>query len=472
MASLYKEKTKTGSDVYVIRFIQAGCRKKIQLGTVPKKMAELVKSRVEELMNCRLANVSCSQEAARWLGDIDDKLHDRLSAVGLVAARQTSTLEQFILPYITQLDNSKDTKQNKVQTAKTLFAFFGKDRNPVTITETEAKEYRSFLLSHRMDKTGKMVKSDSVKPSIVWKRLQHVNEFFKEMLDDHLINFNPFKNVKHRPNYGEERKVYIPADDIHRVMEYAPDAEWRLMIALWRFGGLRRSSEVLRLKWEHILWDQGKIIVPSCKTARHGKSERIIPVFQELEKPLRDCFEQAEPGAVYLIERHCPAKMKKSKDRKEGNKESNLMTMFDKIVLRAGLSPWPMPGNNLRASLVTDLYNGKYPGLGIQTIADWIGHSPEIALKHYARVQDADFDKVRGKKGANDAMTNALSGEIPIGNQRIFAGQNTGQHTPETDCRKSQQQSQVPRKTAPCVLMQEAASGKIPPRGFEPLLPD
>jgi integrase len=44
-------------------------------------------------------------------------------------------------------------------------------------------------------------------------------------------------------------------------MEYAPDAEWRLMIALWRFAGLRAASEVLMLKWEDILWDQKLIIV-------------------------------------------------------------------------------------------------------------------------------------------------------------------------------------------------------------------
>ena len=114
------------------------------------------------------------------------------------------------------------------------------------------------------------------------------------MLEENLIESNPFKKVKQQADYGKERKVYIPAEDIYRVMEYAPDAEWRLIIALWRFGGLRSKSEVLRLKWEHVLWDQGKIIVPSCKTARHGKSERIIPIFQELELPLQECFEQAE----------------------------------------------------------------------------------------------------------------------------------------------------------------------------------
>jgi|GEM_PF-5569007 len=70
------------------------------------------------------------------------------------------------------------------------------------------------------------------------------------------------------------------------------------------------------------------------------------------------------------------------------------------------------------------IYNGKYPDIGIHTIADWIGHSPEIALKHYARIKDEDFEKARGKKGANDAMTNALSCEIPTPNLSKSSVQN------------------------------------------------
>ncbi|MCL2119965.1 MAG: site-specific integrase [Planctomycetaceae bacterium] len=178
-------------------------------------------------------------------------------------------------------------------------------------------------------------------------------------------------------------------------MEYAPDAEWRLIIALWRFGGLRRFSEVLRLKWEHILWDQGKIIVPSSKTERHGKAMRVIPIFHELSEPLRDCFEQAVPGDVYIIEKHCPPGVKKSIERKNMDSVTPLVEMFDKIVTRAGLDPWPMPGHNLRASLVTDLYNGKYPDIGVHTIAAWLGHSPKVALKYYSRVKESDFEKAR-----------------------------------------------------------------------------
>jgi integrase len=235
----------------------------------------------------------------------------------------------------------------------------------------------------------------TVKQGTVAIRLQHVTEFFRAMLDDKFISHNHFASLKYSKEGDSSKKVYIPAEDIHHVMKFAPDAEWRLIIALWRFGGLRRSSEVLRLKWEHVLWDQGKIIVPSSKTAHHGKSRRTIPIFHELDGPLRDCQDKAKPGDVYIIEKRCPRMMKRSEDRKEGNYAANLLRPFNKIVERAGLKPWPMPGHNLRASLVTDLYNGKYPNIGIHTIAKWLGHSPEIALKHYARIKESDYEKAR-----------------------------------------------------------------------------
>ena len=40
------------------------------------------------------------------------------------------------------------------------------------------------------------------------------------------------------------------------------------------------------------------------------------------------------------------------------------------------------------------------------------------------------------------------------------------QRPPATDCIYSQQQSQVPIKTAPCDLVQEAANGKMTPTGL------
>ena len=67
---------------------------------------------------------------------------------------------------------------------------------------------------------------------------------------------------------------------------------------------------------------------------------------------------------------------------------SNLRTQLRRIILRAGLKPWPKLFQNLRATRGTELA-AEYPG---HVAADWPGHSTAIAQKHYWRTTDSDFE--------------------------------------------------------------------------------
>ena len=96
-----------------------------------------------------------------------------------------------------------------------------------------------------------------------------------------------------------------------------------------------------------------------------GKATRIIPFFPELVEPLRDAFEQAAEGAVYVVDRHAPPYLR-NKDRSKLDKiKANLGSIFAGYVERAGLTVWPKIINNLRASMETDLLNQKYGKLSI-----------------------------------------------------------------------------------------------------------
>ncbi len=48
-------------------------------------------------------------------------------------------------------------------------------------------------------------------------------------------------------------------------MRACPDTQWRLLVALCRYGGPRCPSEHLRLRWEDIDWERGRMIVDSPK---------------------------------------------------------------------------------------------------------------------------------------------------------------------------------------------------------------
>src|SRR5262249_29892069 len=65
----------------------------------------------------------------------------------------------------------------------------------------------------------------------------------------------------------------------------------------------------------------------------------------------------------------------------------NLRTTFLKVILRAGLTPWPRLIQNLRASRETELA-ARFP---LHVVTQWLGNSNLIAAKHYLTVRDEDF---------------------------------------------------------------------------------
>ena len=127
------------------------------------------------------------------------------------------------------------------------------------------------------------------------------------------------------------------------MIDACPDAQWRLIFALARYGPLRCPSEVLELKWSDIDWKKQEMLVRSEKTAHHvGQGSRRVPVFNELLPFIEDARELSVGKGEYLIHRYRGA-------------ESNLRTQLHRIIERAHLETWPKAFQNLRTSRATDL---------------------------------------------------------------------------------------------------------------------
>ncbi len=178
------------------------------------------------------------------------------------------------------------------------------------------------------------------------------------------------------------------------VIDAAPDAEWRLIIALSRYGGLRCPSEHLGLTLDDVDWEHGREHIRSPKTARHtGHESRMIPLFPQLRPYLEAVFDAVKPGTKYFITRY-------------RGPTTNLRTRMTRIVKQAGLQPWPRIFHNLRASRQTELEE-TFP---THVVCKWIGSSPQIARKHYLRTTDEHFDRaIQGgaKSGAEVAQNQA-----------------------------------------------------------------
>lgn len=384
-----------------------GDRKAIRLGKVSQNSAMTIKLRVEQLLESIILNRPMESSLAEWVADLDKRLAVKLAAVGLIARfndKPAATLGEQIDAYLAKrTDVKQSTRVRWGHARRTLIEFFGADRPLASVTAGDARDWERWLKTGeaRENRYGEREAKDGLAPNTVRKRVSDAKQFFQDAVQRETLARNPFAGLKGTVGSNRDRDYFLSRTDAEKILEACPDAQWRLIFALSRFGGLRCPSEHLALTWDDIDWGRNRMRVRSPKTEHHeGKSERFIPIFPELRPYLDEVYHTAPPGTVYVITRYRDA-------------SQNLRTTFQKIILRAGLTPWPKLFQNLRATRATELAT-ENPA---HVAAAWLGHSTVVASKHYWQVTDADFDR-------------ALSGELQSGAENgALLAQNRAQHT-------------------------------------------
>jgi hypothetical protein len=142
-----------------------------------------------------------------------------------------------------------------------------------------------------------------------------------------------------------------------------------------------------------------------------GQDTREVPLFPELLPHLQAAFDAAEPGTEPVITRY-------------RRLNQNLHTQLRRILWRAGIDTWPRLFQNLRASCDTDLA-ARFPA---HVCARWLGHTPQIAAKHYLQVTDTDFVQAAGL--VSDA------GRAPLFEADGKAARKAAQSPPAIPCQK------------------------------------
>jgi len=264
------------------------------------------------------------------------------------------------------------------QPARNLVEHFGAKRDIATISEADALDFRQYLVNLKLA------------PATVAKRLQFVRSFFHDARRRKLIPVNPFAEVSSKSVIRLDQRRFVTQAEATKLLDACPNHHWRTIVSLARYGGLRCPSEVLSLRWQDVDWDKRRIVVPSPKTASHGKESRVIPLFPELQAVLEQAWELTPEGTVYVVDE----RYRKAANTSTGWRNCNLRTTFDKIVKRAGLQPWPKLFHALRSSRETELAQ-EFP---IHVVTAWLGNTPSIALRHYLLTTDGDFDRATAAK--------------------------------------------------------------------------
>lgn len=244
---------------------------------------------------------------------------------------------------------------------------FGRDRALNTIAPLDADGWRRALVD------------EGLAPATVSKRVQTARNLFRKAVRWGMLAVSPFTDLKAGKQYNPERQRFIDRQTIDLVLTACPDSEWRLLVALSRYAGLRCPSEHLALTWGDVDWDRLALTVRAPKT----NATRQVPIGPELLPLLQETFDRAEPGQAWVIARY-------------RRPNSNLRTQLERIIGRAGLVPWPRLFHNLRASAASE-WQECFP---LASVARWLGHDPAVSARHYLTARDSDFDRATARGGA------------------------------------------------------------------------
>ncbi len=414
-----------------IQFVGAdGKRRAIRLGKVSQRQALAFKVKIEDLIAAKIASHTPSDETSRWLVALDDATYNKLQRVGLVPRRGSATLAAFTRSYIDGRADIKPSTRINMQRARSyLLEHFDETALMRDITEGDAEDFQQHMVrSGRADNT-------------IRKAVGRIRQFFNAAKRRGLVESNPFDILPASVKTNHERFFFVKRDMIDRILTHCPDHEWRLIVLLARYGGLRCPSEVLSLQWTDVNWEHNRLRIPSPKTEHHeGGASRTIPLFPELRPALLEAFGEAEEGSDYVITRY-----------RERN--ANLRTQFNRIIRRAGYEPWPKLFQNLRSTRETELAE-HFP---LHVVTAWIGNSELVAAKHYLQLTDDHFIRAIGEQVAQNAAQKLRE-----------PTRNAGKKHPASDAEDEANAGTV-RNLQPASV--HFRSGKVPEVGLEPTRP-
>lgn len=369
-------------------------RSSLWLGEISERNAGRLRDKVEDLVKCQSFGLSIPQDLAAWVAKIPDDLAARLAELGLIEPRipaEVVTVDAFLTAYLSR--RGGDVKGGTLtfygHTVRNLKEFFGLERRLDDINAGDADDFRRNLQ-----------KTEKLSAATVVRRCALARTFFKDAVRRKLIDSNPFDGVGKGSTANPERQRFIDRATIEKVIDACPSTEWKTLVALSRYAGLRVPSEALLLRWQDINFESGRMIVHSPKTEHHaGHATRVVPIFAELRPYLDDLQElnaQRSEFVLPSLQRHGASV--------NNWRAVNFRTQFTKIIKRASLVPWPRLWHNLRSSCQTELTE-RFPS---HVVTAWLGNSERIAEKHYLQVLDSHFEKAATADCMHACMQNGV----------------------------------------------------------------
>ncbi|MBR4750178.1 MAG: tyrosine-type recombinase/integrase [Thermoguttaceae bacterium] len=303
--------------------------------------------------------------------DMFPDVKKRLAEKGFITLVKEKTLVDLWGEYeAANVDDWKTgTFENKRRSKKRLFQYFNPETAVSTLTKKDAQGFRTWL--------DDQINAGALAEATASGFIRDVKAVFNWAIKNDVISFNPFQYIRKGTTANPARQFYLELAPFQKLLDACPSQEWQALLILARLEGLRVPSETNLLKWVDVDFKNGALTVHSPKTERYkNKDKRTPPLFLDVAEALEKLRKEQEQSGE-----KSPFVLPSAR-----GENINLRTRFEKIILRAGLEKWPKLFQNLRLSASNDVKR-EY---GVECEADWIGHSPETAKKHYLIVMPAE----------------------------------------------------------------------------------
>jgi len=268
-----------------------------------------------------------------------------------------------------------------------LVAFFGEGRRLNEISKQDARRFATAIRNNELNhvRTTKLSKPMSL--ITARKHLSHCRSIFAAAdaeLDD--VVGNPFVVVK-LPQVPASEWERVDADIFWKLYD-AAQPSWRVLLALCRMAGLRRS-DALALRWYNVDFKSGVLSVRQHKTGVDC-APPICPELHDLLVSAPGKFETDSfvvPRPIYV-----------------GNIDRDFLV----LCRHAKVKPFSKPLHTLRKSCIDDWAKVGYPPSVVQA---WAGHKNiKTTMMYYSKVDKRDVKRATTEAflPRNDAIRDAI----------------------------------------------------------------
>lgn len=287
----------------------------------------------------------------------------------------TITLGQAFADYIARYQSTR-TRANWLNCSKNVMAHLGSDTVMANITLAQLDHLFNVIL--RPLKAYPTLHKYRINLRSLWR---HHHEVTKALSTNILSHPSAFRLNKTAKDSLAANKPTIDEDWFLNALDSIPDVEMRTLFAYYRWTGARFADPI------DDTWELVNLSEQDPRLTRHdAKRSRLIerlPIHPALRRELLAYRDKLIASGLLPTGRLFPRLGRVS--------NATVRQYFQKHMARHGVRVWPQFFNSLRATFSRELRRD----FGNATEAYFVGHSEQVADKHYDQFQNSDADRMR-----------------------------------------------------------------------------